>query len=137
MPAKKGSKSYNHHHSFLGENSKNLKTISFNDTKLQNQKLFIVEQEKEIHSLEMRIKRKHEKICDMNSENEHLRIPDRSVISQKCKKFRLSNPSSTDLNLKAKSVRRRETFNACESIHGGSKDNKDPILWGDGRDFDC
>jgi len=45
-------------------------------------------------------------------------------------KRRLSNPSHEGLNRRAKSVRRSETFNKCQDIHGGTKENQDPTTWG-------
>ena len=40
------------------------------------------------------------------------------------------NPTSPRLAAKAKVIRRRETFNTCLSIHGGSSDNHEPIIDG-------
>jgi len=57
MPARKGSKQFNHHHSFLGQSSKNMKKISVNDLKIQEQCKLITEQEKELHNLQIRAKK--------------------------------------------------------------------------------
>lgn len=132
MPGKRFSKAYNHVHAFLGENSKNIKKLSTNDAKLQQQRLELASQEKEIHALEMRLKRKRDKIKEIEEVLVNSGSTDQStsVISQKCKKRRLSKPSSIDLNLKAKSIRRAQTYSMCQAIHGGSEENKEPTLWG-------
>ena len=53
---------------------------------------------------------------DQNEKQYKIKITNRSV------KRRLKNPSSSKLNLKAKSVRRNETYQVCQAIHGGSTD---------------
>ena len=113
MPARKGSKKYNHHHSFLGANSANLKTISKNDEKLQEQKSIIEKQNKEIHALEMRIHRKQEKLKSLKAKDDQPGPCKKSKLSGKCIQNRLTNPSSNDIKLKTKSIRRKETFQAC------------------------
>ena len=52
------------------------------------------------------------------------------VISKTVAQRRKLNPTSPSLAAKAKIIRRRETFNTCLAIHGGSSDNHEPVIDG-------
>ena len=136
MPAKKDSKAYNKHHSFLGQFQVNKKTMSKNEEKLNELKNNIVKQNleietlnKQIHSNEMLISRKKQRIQDLKKENDSLpkeMVVKPSVILSKTRKRRLSNPSSETLKRCSKTIRRTETFLVAGAIHGATKQNKDP-----------
>ena len=67
----------------------------------------------------------------INSSEVQRRVEDNSfVLSSKTSQKRMSNPTTSDLNLKAKQVRRNETLNACSIIHGSSSNNTEPALVG-------
>ena len=51
-------------------------------------------------------------------------------LSSLTSRKRKSKPTAQDLNLKAKQVRRNETFAACNLIHGSSKESTEPGLIG-------
>ncbi len=51
-------------------------------------------------------------------------------ISKLTASKRKLKPSTDDLPLKAKSVRRQETYNACRAIHGGKENSDGPVLTG-------
>ena len=89
----------------------------------------ITEQEKELHNLQMKLSHKKAKAEQIKSEIASL--PTSTNVSKSSTlKRRLSNPSHKGLNGRAKSVRLSETFNKCQDIHGGTKENQDPTTWG-------
>ena len=61
---------------------------------------------------------------EQREEKYRIKITNRSV------KRRVKNPSSHNLNLKAKSVRRNETYQVCQAIQCSSTDVTEPTLVG-------
>ena len=51
-------------------------------------------------------------------------------ITKKVSIKRKLKPSSENLNERAKSTHRNETFEACSHIHGSSENNKEPCVFG-------
>ena len=51
-------------------------------------------------------------------------------ISACLEKKRKMNPSGESIPSRSKTIRRKETMDACMKIHGGTMLNKDPVLFG-------
>ena len=51
-------------------------------------------------------------------------------ISACLEKKRKMNPSGESIPIRSKTIRRKETMDACMKIHGGTMFNKDPVLFG-------
>ena len=130
MPPK-GSKANNKKQKQLGQIARNKKIIS-------TMELTRLDQIEVINKLEHSIERKKERIDSLTNESNNLSDPTINLnnkrviplISEKAAKQRLKNPTTDVISLKAKQRRRNETFNACSTIHGASKENNNPTLDG-------
>ena len=155
MPARKGSKKLQEKQGLLGKFQRNIKVLKEMNVEVDNQfeKLHALEKFRteniiklkklndEIESQENAISNKQEKIeklkievQNVKSQTENLEVEKeekyRIKITNRAVKRRITNPSSHKLNLKAKSVRRNETYQVCQAIHGGTADITKPTLIG-------
>ena len=155
MPARKGSKKLVKKQRLLGQYQTNNKTIKVMESKVENQieqiknlenlylkndlklKQFDQElesQEKVLLSQKEQINRIQNDIINARSQTVNMEEQKeekyRIKITNRSVKRRVKNPSSHNLNLKAKSVRRNETYQVCQAIHGGSTDVTEPTLVG-------
>ena len=94
---------------------------------VDNQRRKLSHKEAKTSSLKASINQ-HEKSCkQLKARN------DKSVkvkVTSTTAKKRQGNPTSSDLNLRAKVTRRNETLKACLAIHGGTEDNMKPAISG-------
>ena len=51
-------------------------------------------------------------------------------ISTLAVKKRKLKPSCSNTSLRGMTIRRNDTWKACNTIHGGSKENTDPVVFG-------
>ena len=154
----KGSRATHKKNCMLGQLQKHKKMVSEMEVKLSDLKkelndkqLEIDQRIKEAEELDARLKlvsadinRKKRKLdhkrCilnDIQSETEHAfqairKEKRKSVLSiSAClEKKRKMNPSGESIPSRSKSIRRKETMDACMKIHGGTALNKDPVLFG-------
>ena len=125
MPPK-GSKALNKKYKFIGKLASNKKVITSMEAKLE-------EQNREINRLEHCLKRKKDRIDFLQAEIEALgadKIPKTISINPVLAKRRRKNPSTGELNNKSKQRRRKETIFSCSAIHGGTVNNKLPVING-------
>ena len=92
------------------------------EKKIEQLKVDLEKGSKVVDRLEHQIKRKNEKIKRLASE-QHVTG---NTLKRKC----VVTPSCEQLNLKAKSRRRKKTFLECSAIHGGNGDNIEPTVYG-------
>ena len=154
----KGSKATHQKNCMLGQLWKHKKIVSELEVKLSDLKkelnykqLEIDQRIKETEEVDARLKlvsadinRKKRKMdhkrCilkDIQSETEH---PFQAIRKEKRKsvlsisacleKKRKPNPSGESIPSRSKSIRRKETMDACTKIHGDTALNKDPVLFG-------
>ena len=145
MPAKKGSKKLVEKHSLLGIFQKNKKTISDMQWKLDTQTENIHDLEvlysanqaatndrnRKIDSQRNVLFYKRKKLKNMHAISVIAQSPDSSfsVSTAKSKKL-LMNPTSSELNQKAKITRFNETLQACNVINGSTAINLEPSING-------
>ena len=125
MPPK-GSKALNKKYKFIGKLASNKKVITSMEAKLE-------EQNREINRLEHCLKRKQDRIDFLQAEIEALgadKIPKTISINPVWAKRRRKNPSTGELNNNSKQRRRKETIFSCSAIHGGTVNNKLPVING-------
>ena len=119
MPPK-GSK-HTKKNSFLGSLSANKKNIS-------ELELRISEQSRIIHKLECRVTQKKNRIEILkNVAKSEMPV---IAISSSVRKRRLKNPTNNCILPKTKQRRCTETFDLCAIIHGGNKENVEPVING-------
>ena len=155
MPARKGSKKLQEKQGLLGKFQRNIKVLKEMNVEVDNQfeKLHALEKFRteniiklkklndEIESQENAISNKQEKIEKLKIEVQNVKSQTENLEVEKEEKYKIkitnravkrhiTNPSSHKLNLKAKSVRRNETYQVCQAIHGGTADITKPTLIG-------
>ena len=128
----KNKKQINNFQNIIHEQEEQINSIKKNlvkskldqEEKVKNLKEEIVKNDKIADILDHRVRRKKAKIDKLKNEG--------SILTQKQSKHsrRIRAPSSEKLNLKAKYRRRKETFQECSVIHGGSDDNIEPTVYG-------
>ena len=110
------------------------KRLYYNEQKLKRL-------EDEIRGQEEKLLLKREKNVKLKIDIENAKTQTQSLEEQQDEKYqvkitkrdvkrRLSNPTSHQLNKKAKSVRRNETYHSCQAIHGGTDADTNPTLIG-------
>ena len=157
MPPK-GSKVQNLKKTYLGTFQHNNKILEDMEKKIKDQKELILQKQEvvkkeldRIKQLDIELKEISSKINNKKRKLDHKRVlleqtqrktanlqdnVDKNKVRHEVKisatvvKRRKMNPTSKGLPNKAKIIRRKETFNACMAIHGGSTQDKEPIIEG-------
>ena len=152
MPSKKGSKKLVAKQSLLGIIQKNKKFLSIMEDKISEQELSLQRLSVVYSEDEAALKDLRKKIDNQRRQLRHKRstfrtlqvensIRDRGIsrndkdsssfsLSSLTSRKRKAKPTTSELNLKAKQVRRNETITACNLIHGSSKESAEPGLVG-------
>ena len=123
MPPK-GSKALNKKYKLIGKLASNKKVITNMEAKLE-------EQNREINRLQHCLKRKEDRMDFLQAEIEALgtdKIPKTISIIPVLAKRRRKTPSTGELNNKGKQRRRKETIFSCSVKHGGTVNNKLPVI---------
>ena len=126
MPPK-GSKALNKKYKFIGKLGSNRKVITSMEAKLE-------EKNKEINRVEHCLKRKKDIIDFLQVEIEVLgttnKISKTISINPGLAKRQRKKPSKNEFNNKSTQRRRKETVFSCSVIHGGTVNNKIPVING-------
>lgn len=143
MPPK-GSKATRLKQNSLGVFQTNKKSITIMDKRISDQKLLLSQldvQLKEVNkAIDLKNRRLHhrqKRLADMSNKlssvNNDLAKNENKCdvkISSRLSKRRKLQPTTENLNVKSKSVRRVETMDACSAIHGATKENIQPAVTG-------
>lgn len=151
MPPKGKSKAEHAKFSQIGQFTSNLKKIKTMDSKILTQQSLIKYRSSEILKLESEVtllsdkidakrqqcNRKRSRLIDIeNSLANKKTLVDSELqkgsfsISKATSLKRKHNPSCKEVNRSAKHCRRQETIDVCTAIHGGTKENSDPVIFG-------
>ena len=143
MPPK-GSNAKRAKQNYLGIIQSDKKKLYLMENKLAAQKQLLAQCEAQLKEISKEINIKSRKLLHKRSKLENVKnktISFENQIKRKCikndvkissrlAKKRKLQPTTNEMNVKSKSIRRTETMNACFAIHGASKENLQPAITG-------
>lgn len=115
----------------LGEKERELESIEADlrklSTEIDNSRRKLSHKKSILDSIKAETASKEKVISNIKTEQQaKLKVKVTSTTAKK----RYANPTSETLNVRAKCTRRNETWSACTAIHGGSDQNKKPVVLG-------
>ena len=153
MPIK-GSKAQHIKKGYIGQVSKNIKILSEKNNKIIEQKESILQLQNELHHIDIEskelakvvynkkdiVRQQKKKLSELDEEIGQNRSKIKSLGKKRksvafqislstCKK-RKNKPTTSETPHMAKCIRRSETLQACNAIHGGNKTNITPTVVG-------
>jgi len=90
-------------------------------------------EKRKLDAAEHRLQYKRRKIEDISQTQMNVitQLPKESIsFSKRFKTTRIKNTSSLEMKARSKERRRSETFQTCQTIHGGSSENIEPTVFG-------